>query len=147
MQHVKAPQDIPKEGKKLFLAGSIEMGTAKKWQDEVVQALLHTDWIILNPRRDVWDDDFTYESGHPEFEAQVTWELNGLEAADRILLFFSKETSSPISLLELGLFAKSGKLLVVCEEGFWRKGNVDIVCKRFGIETASSLEEAMLRFK
>lgn len=41
----------------------------------------------------------------------------------------------PISLLELGLYARTKKLLVVCPDGFWRKGNVDIVAERYHIDT------------
>jgi hypothetical protein len=48
-------------------------------------------------------------------------------------MYFSPETKSPISLLELGLYANSGKLVVYCPEGFWRKGNVDIVCEKYFI--------------
>jgi len=70
----------------------------------------------------------------------VNWELDALEKADYIIMFLEKNSKSPISLLELGLFADSGKLLVCCEEGFWRKGNVDIVCQRKGIKMFENLE-------
>ena len=69
--------------------------------------------------------------------------MDALEKADVILIYFDPKTKSPISLLELGLFAKSRKLVVCCPEGFWRKGNVDIVCDRFGIEQVEDLEEAI----
>ena len=48
---------------------------------------------------------------------------------------------SPISLLEFGLHARSGKMVVFCPEGFWRKGNVDIVCERYGIPQVEEMEE------
>jgi len=35
------------------------------------------------------------------------------------------------------------KLSVVCEEGFWRKGNVDIVCHRYNIDQFENLDVAM----
>ena len=57
-----------------------------------------------------------------------------------IIMYFSPETKSPISLLELGLYANSGKILVCCPEGFWRKGNVDIVCEKFSIPNFDNLE-------
>jgi hypothetical protein len=41
-------------------------------------------------------------------------------------------------MLELGLFARSGKLVVCCTDGFWSKGNVEIVCARHGIPMAES---------
>lgn len=33
----------------MFLAGSIEMGTAQNWQDRVISDLNDTDIVILNP--------------------------------------------------------------------------------------------------
>ena len=44
-----------------------------------------------------------------------------------------------ITLLELGLFARSGKLIVCCPDGFWRKGNVEVVCARYNVLLLDSL--------
>ena len=52
-------------------------------------------------------------------------------------MYFDPNTKSPVSLLELGLYAHTGKLRVCCPDGFWRKGNVDVICARFGIKTLS----------
>jgi hypothetical protein len=48
-------------------------------------------------------------------------------------------------LLELGLYAPSGKMVVCCPEGFYRRGNVQIVCDRFGIELVDTMEQLMER--
>jgi Nucleoside 2-deoxyribosyltransferase like len=64
-----------------------------------------------------------------------------MENADVILLFLEGNSKSPISMMELGLFADSGKLMVCCEDGFWRKGNIDIVCKRKGIDQYNTFDE------
>lgn len=56
-------------------------------------------------------------------------------------MFLSANTNSPISLLELGLHTKTGKLIVYCEEGFSRKGNVDVLCKSYGVRQVSSWNE------
>ena len=105
------------------------------------ETLLLEKYIIFNPRRDSWDASWKQSIDNPQFKEQVTWELNALEKADIIIMFFAAKTKSPISLLELGLFAQSGKLKVVVEEEFWRKGNVDIVCERYNIRQFKSLEE------
>lgn len=63
------------------------------------------------------------------------------EAADVIAMYMGPQSQAPISLLELGLFARSGKMIVACPDGFWRRGNVQIVCKRFEVELVNSLEE------
>ncbi|MFA5853958.1 MAG: nucleoside 2-deoxyribosyltransferase domain-containing protein [Patescibacteria group bacterium] len=145
MQEIQAPQPIPNEGRKLFLAGSIEMNRAHEWQQDVVGRLAETDWVILNPRRGSWDSSWEQNINNEEFKKQVEWELSALERADKILMYFDPQTKSPISLLELGLFARSGKLVVVCPEGFWRKGNVDIVCERYGIVQVETIELALER--
>ncbi len=141
-QVVKPPKEMP-DGKKVFLAGSIEMGAAENWQEKVERLLAKSDWIILNPRRDDWDSSWKQGIEHQQFREQVEWELEGLEKSDAVILYFDKDTKSPISLLELGLFAHTGKLIVICPDGFWRKWNVDIVCKRYGVRTAETIEEAI----
>jgi len=62
------------------------------------------------------------------------------EKADIIAMYFCPETKSPITLLELGLFAHMKKMIVCCPDGYWRKGNVDIVCNRYGIEQINNLD-------
>jgi hypothetical protein len=64
-----------------------------------------------------------------------------LDSSDIIVMYFDPNTKSPISLLELGLYAASGKLIVCCPEGFWRKGNVDIVCQRYKVPTVETIED------
>jgi len=147
MKEIKAPNKIQRGRQTIFLAGSIEQGTAELWQDKVVRLLKDEDVIILNPRREDWDDSWKQSIDNNQFREQVEWELMGLELADKILMYFDQKTKSPITLLELGLFANSGKLIVICPEGFWRKGNVDIVCKKYRIEQAKTIEEAVQKLK
>lgn len=128
---------------RIFLAGSIEMGSAPDWQAEVIERLSVYDVAIFNPRRPDFDASQEQSADNPYFRGQVEWELRGLEIADVILMFLAPETVSPISLLELGLYARGGKLLVVCPEGFERKGNVDVVCREYGIEEHALLAPAV----
>lgn len=133
MEEIKAPNDYKETGKPyIFLAGSIEMGKAENWQERVVRELSEFDVIILNPRRDDWDSSWVQSIENPQFREQVEWELEAIEFADIIIMNFDPKTKSPITLLELGLFVRTEKLLVCCPEGFWRKGNVDIVCWKYG---------------
>jgi hypothetical protein len=125
----------------IFLAGSIELGSAEKWQDPISQEFAHLNVAVYNPRRDDWDSSWVQSIENVQFCEQVEWELTRLELCDAIPMYFDPNTKSAITLLELGLFAKSGKLIVYCPEGFWRKGNVDVVCKRYEISRASSMEE------
>ncbi|MEZ4426243.1 MAG: nucleoside 2-deoxyribosyltransferase domain-containing protein [Nannocystaceae bacterium] len=134
-----APLDAA--SRSVFLAGSIDMDNAPRWQDEVIAALADDDGLILNPRRADWDATWTQSADHAGFRGQVEWELEGLERVALIALYLPPGSSAPISLLELGLHARSGRLIVCCPEGFWRKGNVDIVCRRHDIPQVAGLAE------
>ena len=64
--------------------------------------------------------------------------------ADVVMIYFVPGTQAPISLLELGMYATmygGEKVVVYCPEGFWKRGNVRIVCGRFGVECLESVEE------
>ena len=138
------PDNISKRSRSktcVFLAGSIEMGTATEWQNEIGEFLTNVGGFhVFNPRRPDWDNGIKQEYSDPRFYQQVNWELNALEQSDIILMYFDPETKSPISLLEFGLYAQTGKLRVICPDNFWKKGNVDIVCDRYNIRMLTSLE-------
>jgi hypothetical protein len=137
-------QDQTILGTSIFLAGSIEMGKAEDWQKTIENTFVGIEDItLLNPRRDDWDSSWEQKESNPEFNKQVNWEMNMLERANIIFMYFSPETKSPISLLELGMHARENKMIVCCPEGFWRKGNVDIVCIRNGISLYDNMEKAI----
>jgi hypothetical protein len=69
----------------------------------------------------------------------VEWELDGLQRADVIAMHFDPATQAPITLLELGLFAATGKVIACCPPGYWRRGNVEVVCARYGVPLLSEL--------
>jgi hypothetical protein len=136
---------------RVFLAGSIEQGAAENWQQTLIQQIKESEQRIqntynyrlpsveiLNPCRDDWDSSWVQSIHNEQFNLQVTWELDCLERADHIYLRLCENTKSVISMLELGMFAQSGKLFVDCDEKFWRKGNVDVVCNRYDVETGSA---------
>lgn len=140
---IKAPDKVPLLGMKVFLAGSIEMGSAEPWQEVAAGQLSRRGFVVLNPRRDDWDSSWEQSVNNPQFQDQVMWEIKAQELADIILMYFDPNTKAPITLLELGLFADSGKLMVVCPDGYWRKGNVDVVCRYYDIPQHRSLHGAI----
>jgi hypothetical protein len=117
----------------VFLAGSIEMGVAEDWQARLATDLADVDAVGLNPRRDEWDASWRQSIDEPKFREQVEWELAGLERADVIAMWFAPDTKSPITLLELGLYARSGRVIVGSPDGFWRRGNLEVVCARYDV--------------
>lgn len=123
------------------------MGVAEDWQQRVINKLANEDIAILNPRRPDWDSSWEQTIDNPQFREQVEWELDSLAYASIVLMYFDPSTKSPISLLELGLHAKDDKLVVVCPKGFWRKGNVDILCARYNITQFDTIDEALVYIK
>jgi hypothetical protein len=130
MRELCAPAPLDLASPAIFLAGTIDMGTAAPWQASFVRELSDLDGVILNPRRPDWDSSWTDDD--PRFREQVDWELTALERCSQIAMWFEPNSASPITLLELGLFVRSGKLIVGCPPGFSRAGNVEITCARYG---------------
>jgi hypothetical protein len=142
-----APLDFDVKEIAVFLAGSIEMGAASEWQKQLVNGLQDLPAVILNPRREAWDTSSEPSSANPQFRQPVEWELEALERADLIAMYFEPATKSPIALLELGLFARSGKLIVCCPDGYWRKGNIELVCPRYHVPLTHTLPDFVTRFR
>jgi hypothetical protein len=134
---------VVKNNVTIFLAGSIELGVAEMWQDKVIEKLKDFSVTFFNPRRDDWDSSWEQKESNPEFNYQVNWELDHLEEADFIFLYFDPKTKSPISLLEFGKHSTDTNLIVCCPDGFYRKGNIEIVCSRYNIPLYNDLESAI----
>jgi Nucleoside 2-deoxyribosyltransferase like len=147
-QVIYSPHPIPASSlPKIFLSGSIDNGQAVDWQTRLCDACADLDVIFLNPRRPDWDSTWEPVKSNPLFHEQVSWELDGLELADLIVVYITSASKAPITLLELGLHARQDNLVVCCEEGFWRKGNVDIVCERYGIKQLDTFDDLLIFLK
>jgi len=157
MQIIKPPDQLDhldSDSPIVFLAGSIEMGTAVEWQNKVETELRDFKGTILNPRRDDWDSSWTQSIDNDQFRNQVEWELRGLlDCASHVFFYFAPETKSPISLMELGLIVGQNselffqEIIVVCPNDFWRKGNVDVLCNQFGVDVYPDLESGIAKLK
>ena len=144
MLHLQPPSplEFDRSRPSVFLAGSIEQGVAEDWQSALARELSDLDITVLNPRREAWDATWAQEMAFAPFREQVEWELEAQDQASLIAFYFSPGTQSPITLLELGLAAAARRPTVVCcPEGFWRRGNIDIVCARYGIPQVPALGE------
>jgi hypothetical protein len=127
----------------VFLAGTIEMGKSEDWQSIVQERLKDLPVTFFNPRRDSWDSSWEQRETNQQFNHQVNWEMNKLNEADIIFMNLLVDSKSPISLLELGLNATSKRMIICCPPEFYRRGNVEIVCSRFGIPIYNKFEEAI----
>ncbi|PLR20268.1 hypothetical protein SGCZBJ_22655 [Caulobacter zeae] len=146
---VTSPEPLPvaHDKPRVFLGGSIDMGKAVDWQAQMIAALADQDLVILNPRRPDWNPAWKPVADEPEFRRQVEWELAALETADVIVLYLTPGSQAPISLLEMGLHARTGKLVVLCPDGFWRKGNVDITAQKYGVKQVETLDALIAEVK
>ena len=93
--------------KSVFLAGTIDNGDSLNWQDKVIMELINLgiECEVFNPRREHWNPNPTKE----DMETQIKWEQDHLDSADIIAMVLLDDSKSPISLLEMGLYAKSKK--------------------------------------
>jgi len=131
--------------KSVFLAGTIDNGNSVDWQSMAGELLDADDRIIFNPRRANWDSLMSPTSDNPKFVQQVAWEYDALTIADIILFNFLPNSKSPITLLELGLFADSGKCVVVCPDEFYRQGNVIFICAEYEIPLYKHMSDGILQ--
>lgn len=125
----------------IFIAGSIDMGQAEDWQADFESFFDDQQVTLLNPRRDIWDMNQEQSINNPYFAEQVNWELDGLQRADIIALYFGPTTTSIISMMELGMFADSGKVITYCPKQFWRRGNVEICASRNPVLLTDSIQD------
>lgn len=142
-QLIRAPLDKePRFPKSVFLAGTTTMVDGHNWRELVTTALFEEPLTIYNPYRKDWNSSWREDIDFAPFREQVEWELDKQEKADIIVLYFDPASQAPISLLELGLCARvPGKAIVFCPEGYPKRGNVQVVCRKYGVEMVDSVDE------
>lgn len=145
------PEEIVNKGankldaKSVFLAGTIDNGNSLNWQDKVIVELINlgVSCEVFNPRRERWNPNPTKE----EMEKQIKWEQEHLDKSDIIAMVLLDNSKSPISLLEMGLYAKSKKLIVFCTPKFYRFDNVRLTCEKYHIPLVQDLHPLVIANK
>ena len=146
------PEEVVNKGsnklndKSVFLAGTIDNGDSLNWQDKVIIELINLgvkNLEIYNPRREHWNSNPSKE----ELERQIKWEQDHLDKSDIIAMVLLDDSKSPISLLELGLYAKENKLIVFCTPKFYRFDNVRLTCEKYNIELVQNLQPLVIANK
>jgi len=147
MIEVKAPNEVDVSNILVFLAGTIDNGNSHDWQKDLVDRLrleVPDSVTAINPRRNNWDPTWRQDYSDPKFKEQVDWELYYMNMSDIVFFYIGKGSKSPISLMELGIAAGvRDHVIVFCEEGYYRKGNVDAVCRMFELTTVKTWDEAV----
>ena len=132
--------------KSVFLAGTIDNGNSLNWQDKTIIELINLgvkDLEVYNPRREHWNPNPSKE----DMEYQIKWEQDHLDKADVIAMVLLDDSKSPISLLEMGLYAKTGKLIVFCTPNFYRWDNVRLTCEKYHIELVQDIHPTIIANK
>jgi hypothetical protein len=125
----------------VFLAGTTSRAAGPDWREALIEAISHLPVTIYNPLRADWDSSWREDVTFAPFREQVEWELDMQEKADVIVVYYGPHTDAPISLLELGLCARSGKAIVACHRDYKKRGNVHIVTRRLGIDFIDADED------
>ncbi|QPC76684.1 hypothetical protein HYE68_007436 [Fusarium pseudograminearum] len=140
---VMAPQTANFRNKiaSIFLAGITTNTKEPDWRQSITDALSNYPVTILNPYRPDWDSTWREDFSDKRWAGQVSWELDMQEAADIIVFMFHQATEAPISLMELGLAVRTKSVIVCAHPDYRKRGNVEAVCRRFGVKLLNTLEE------
>ncbi|KAK8045435.1 hypothetical protein PG993_005459 [Apiospora rasikravindrae] len=171
-QVVQAPAPDPASihPRTIFLAGTTTATNdgSGDWRDALCTALSAHPITFYNPLRSDWDASWRNDAVCAPFREQTQWELDRQTRADLVVVYLGPHTDAPVSLLELGLVAglaaaatattngdqENGKkkvtkqVLVCAHEGYKKRGNVQLLCQKFGIEmvdTTADFPSAILR--
>lgn len=134
----------------IFLAGTIDNGQSEDWQigfAKKLETMTADDVTIYNPRRAAWDATLVQDISNKTFREQVEWELEHIDDANFVVMNFLPGSLSPITLMELGYLAGGDspcRTLVCCPEGFWRRGNVQVMCARHMIDLYDDMDTLMV---
>jgi len=121
----------------LFLAGSMDIKGQTNWREratEQFQAYYH-----------IFDPTHTNHSNlnDTEMSKHIKWEWEALNRSDLILLNFTAQAKSPMSLLELGMYISSGKIVVVCPKEFYQAHYINTLCTEHKVPIFESIDDIL----
>lgn len=135
---VQAPCGV----KSVFLAGTTNKVDPTDWRETLSSSLSDVPVTIYNPYRTDWDSSWREDISFAPYREQAEWELDMQMKADIVVIYFHPATQAAVSLLELGICMRvPEKAIVVCPEGYWKRGNVQIVCEKFGVELLDNVDQ------
>lgn len=125
----------------IFLAGSMDLDMVLPWRQEFINSFFET-YNFLDPTNRLHGS-----LTNAQMKSHIIWELEALELADIVVLNLLPKAKSPISLVELGLYAKSRKLVVICPEDFYQNHYVKTLCEYYKVPLYRSLDIFMLNLR
>ncbi|MDG1333826.1 MAG: nucleoside 2-deoxyribosyltransferase domain-containing protein [Crocinitomicaceae bacterium] len=136
----RPPNDIsqiPQDRASVFLAGSMATTRKNNWRQTATrtfQAAYHF-FDPTNPRHNNLNDE--------EMRNHIKWELEAMKLSDIIILNFLPDSLSPISLVEIGMYISSNKLVVVCPKEFYKWRYIDTLCNEYNTPIFNQLEDVL----
>jgi hypothetical protein len=141
---VKPPQHYNPDRPSVFLAGSIEQGKAEDWQVKVAQEIDSDQVIVYNPRRDRWT-----ELDQKQLDDQIMWEQRYLFKSSFGFFYFAPDTTSVVSMLELGQVLESTRYsgeasyqFIAVHPKYFRRENIKFTCGKYGVAVFDSVDMA-----
>ena len=117
----------------IFLAGSID-NSKNNWRNYQMKKFKY--YSYFDPT------NYNFSSlNNQEMINHINWEFTAMEKADIILLNLLPNSLSPISLVELGLYVSSKKIIIVCPKEFYKSTYVYALCKKYNSIIFEKLEE------
>jgi len=114
----------------------------RDWRDYMIGKLSHRSVRIVDPR---------CTGGHELSSVcmkYVQWELRWLEKADVIAMCLRAPLKvAAIDMIQLGLCARSRKLILCCSSEFTDRADVESVCLEYGVPLVGSVEELSLKVR
>jgi hypothetical protein len=123
--------------KYIFLAGSIDSKVSDNWRSQVITSNYNQNHFF-----DPTNKNYEHLNSI-DMKAHIQWELDALAMSDKIILQFLPDALSPISLVELGLYVSSKKLIVVCPKEFYKSRYVHTLCENYNTPIFSKMKTAL----
>ena len=133
-------EELPIKSNKLqsiFLAGSMDTQLSHNWRKQVMDAYLGG-YNFFDPTNSNYKKLNAFD-----MKLHIQWELDALAMSDKILLNFLPDALSPISLVELGLYVASNKLIVVCPKEFYKSSYVHALCEKYSTPMFNKINTAL----
>lgn len=127
----------------ISLTGPISSKRERCWQLPVAEDLRARGFQVRTPLEKRWLSEWLEHTGEPVFQRNVASNFQDLDESDEILMHFTEDSLAPTSLLQFGRYVHSGKLTVSCERGFWRRGNLEIMCGLYGVPLFESQRDGV----
>lgn len=137
---VYAEDEIPKAGKKVFLAGSTPRSLdVQSWRPQMIQELRKSGYRehILIPEKKNREDGYDYDT-------QVEWEDKALNAVDLIVFWVPKNLDSMPGFttnIEFGEWMKSGKVILGYPEQAYGMRYMNKKAVKYRIPTFGSMDD------